>query len=478
MLNFVMTLIIGLVLQAPESPGMAPGGSATAQASGGKQTQSALLDRDTFISNEVGISMALPKESIITSRKAGQTPFFIIRDGSETPAWSLRLESVPSNDPTAEAMIQRLMLSQENEDKSLQILQDEACTVDGVPGHLAWVRETLPDGKAVIFGWLILPQGRLSGQLHYMVGTVITMPHMYEVVQPEMNRAFRSILLRSPGVASGLAQIEADQTTDFLASLTKDKLQSMTDHRTCRRIYRPGQGGEPDQEVAYSIFTLEAAPMGALQPGNMSEMFSPDEKEEGLLVKVHSRIVVDADREIYMDMLGLYWVAWDLSHEAWSAFVTRRQRAATRTEKEFGFRTRQSLGQPRQRLVVIKQDDEINLRQPYEWQIPSPWMPRALTWTLGMFLPRDKSLAMSYAFFDHRQSSPQIGTRRDEWTPLDDQGTRWLLQTWIDDAGLPTRSEYGVKGLIRQTNPDGVVMETTTPENIEQIWSRAGLKTP
>ena len=218
--------------------------------------------------------------------------------------------------------------------------------------------------------------------------------------------------------------------------------------------------------------------MGTIQTSRLSDLYTPDEEEEGLLVRVHSRVVGNADRGIYMDMLGLYWVAWDLSHESWTASVTRRQGAATRHEKEFGFRTRQTLGQPRPRLVVIKQDDEINLREPYEWQVPEPWMPRTLTWTLGLLLPREKPVAMSYAFLDHRQSAPQLGTRRDEWTPQSPGDSTWILQTWLDDSGLPTTGEYGPTGLIRQRNPDGLIVEATSPERIEQLWKLAGLQTP
>ena len=474
MLHLVMTIIVGLLTQPTDPLQTGPQGGTNTPP---QQSDRVPLEGEHFISNEVGITMTLPKGSIITSQKTGPSPFFVIRDGSRTPAWSLRLESVPSSDPTAEAMIRRMMLSGDKKDSTIEILREQSLTINGEPAYLAWVRERLEDGQNVVFGWIVLPQGRLMGQLHYLVGTVITIPDRYPLVQPELEAAMGTIQLRGPEKAGELAYREAENAKTFLAGLSEETLKASTNHRTCRRIYRPGQDGEPDEEIAYSVFSIEAAPMGTLQPGSFSELYRHDEQEEGLLVKVHSRIVVDADREIYIDMLGQYWLAWDLSHEAWTAFVTRRQRAATRTEKEYGFRTKQTLGDPRSRIVVIKQDDEINLRQPYEWVTPSPWMPRALTWTLGMFLPREEPLSMSYAFFDHRQSDPQIGTRRDDWTPSGSTANQWLLQTWMDDAGLPTKGVYGIDGLLRQNNPDGVIVETTTPDRIELIWNQAGLKT-
>ena len=176
-------------------------------------------------------------------------------------------------------------------------------------------------------------------------------------------------------------------------------------------------------------------------------------------------------------MLGLYWMAFDLSHESWTARVTRRQGAATRVEKEFGFRPRTTLGQPRPRVVVIKQDDEINLRESYEWEAPDPWMPRPMTWMLGYMLPRTEDLAMSYACIDHREKVPTLGTRRDEWS-LDPQvPDQWQLQTWLDDSGLPTSGFYTEEGLVKQRNADGMMIETTSPEQLQMIWRNAGLKT-
>ena len=188
-------------------------------------------------------------------------------------------------------------------------------------------------------------------------------------------------------------------------------------------------------------------------------------------------MVADASRQIYLDMLGLYWVAWDLSHEAWTAHVTRRQRAATRTEKEFGTRSAPSLGEPRSKITVIKQDDEINLREPYEWETPEPWMPRPLSWILGLLLPRDEPLKMSYAFFDHRHTTPKLGSRRDEWSPRTPGDSVWELKTWLDDSGLPVIADYGPEGLLIQRNPDSLMIETSDPAQIQRYWDQAGLET-
>ncbi len=433
---------------------------------------------EVFISNEVGMSMTLPEGAVIATKQDGDDPFFVVRDGSESPTWSLRLESSPPDDPTAEAMIRRLMLSQDaGSGSSLKILDEQPFRQDEALGHLAWVEETLENGKKVIFGWLVLPQGRIRGQLRYIVATSITLPRHLPRVKPLINQSLESIAIRGPVLAGLNARVEADATKAILEQLDEATLRKLNGHVSYRRAYRPGPPGEADTEVAYSIFSITAAPMGAIQIRKNPDSYNTAEQEEGFLLRIHSRVIAEADREIYLDMLGLYWMSWDLEDEAWTATVTRRQGAATRTEKEFGFRSPPSLGEPRPRLMVIKQDDEINLREPYEWETPEPWMPRPLVGILGLFLPKSDPVAMSYAFFDHRNATPQLGSRRDEWS-LGDQGeSTWILRTWLDDSGLPAIAEYGSEGMIRQRNPDGLVIEATTPERITQIWDQAGLKT-
>ena len=449
----------------------------TTEPTADKQPESTL--GDLFLSNEVGLSLRLPQGAVVVSRQSQPNAFFLVRDGQAKPRWSLRLESLQSDDPTAEILIKRLMLAQGQEKKipNLEILEDSPFSTQETSGHLTWVKETLQDDSQVIFGWLVVPQGRIAGKLHYIIATAVTVPAVFQDSQTELEKALRTILVRGPQVASELAMAEATATQTFLDSLTEEQLRALNGHQTVRRAYRPGKDGQPDEEVAYSIFSIETRPMGSIHNNRPEDDYTPAEQEEGLLVKVHSRIVADKSRNIYLDMLGLYWMAFDLSHESWTARVTRRQGAATRIEKEFGFRPRTTLGQPRPRVVVVKQDDEINMRETYEWEAPEPWMPRPMTWILGYLLPRAESIAMSYACIDHRQKVPTLGTRRDEWAadPRDD--TQWILRTWLDDSGLPTNGVYGADGLVSQRNADGMRIETTSPEQLQLIWDNADLKT-
>lgn len=476
-------LIIGLISMIGLSSGLASAAPEGPQNRGSSppraDNQASQSLGDLFLSNEVGMSMRLPTGAVVVTRQSQPNAFFLVRDGMSNPRWSLRLESIQSDDPTAEILIKRLMLAQGQGKKSpdIQILKDSTFTTSETSGHLTWVQETLPDDSQVIFGWLVIPQGRIAGKLHYIIATAVTVPAAMDQSQAVLEKALKTLNVRGPQVASERASTEAKATQTFLDGLTQERLRAMDGHTSIRRAFRKGIDGQPDQEIAYTIFSIEAQPMGSIHNTRQESDYTPAELEEGILVKVHSRVVADKSRGIYLDMLGLYWMAFDLSHESWTARVTRRQGAATRVEKEFGFRPRTTLGQPRSRVVVVKQDDEINLREPYEWEVPEPWMPRPMTWMLGHLLPRDESLAMSYACIDHRQKVPTLGTRRDEWSRDGAGDSQWRLQTWLDDSGLPTSGIYGDDGLMNQRNADGMLIETTTPEQLQVIWDIAGLKT-
>ena len=66
------------------------------------------------------------------------------------------------------------------------------------------------------------------------------------------------------------------------------------------------------------------------------ERYSAEEQEQGLLVMEHSRIVADAQRQVYVDLLSLQWMSWDMKREAWTITATRRQGEARATETEVG----------------------------------------------------------------------------------------------------------------------------------------------
>ena len=176
-------------------------------------------------------------------------------------------------------------------------------------------------------------------------------------------------------------------------------------------------------------------------------------------------------------MLSLQWVSWDLQREAWTIVATRRQGEAHMTENEVGFRTEPSLGSPRARLHVIKQDDDIGLRQPYEWVVPDGWLPRPLAGLLSRLVPQQQQ---SYAFitYDHTGSTPSLALRTDAWTTDASLPNRWNLESRIGEQGLPARATYDRNAnLLRLVQPSGNIIEPSTVDDIQQRWDRAGLET-
>ena len=100
-----------------------------------KQSESIL--GDLFLSNEVGLSLRLPQGAVVVSRQSQPNAFFLVRDGEPKPRWSLRLESLQSDDPTAEILIKRLILTQgqEKEIPNLEILKDGTFSTQETDGR-------------------------------------------------------------------------------------------------------------------------------------------------------------------------------------------------------------------------------------------------------------------------------------------------------------------------------------------------------
>ena len=152
MLHLVLTFSLGMGFQGSENLLQNPPPPSSESPRAVDQTLLGDQESQVFLSNEIGISMKLPPNSTVTTRRSGQNPFYMVRDGAKQPSWSLRLESVASNDPSAEAMVRRRMLSQDRNESSIEILKEQAVNVDGTPGYLSWVREQLPNGNDVVFG--------------------------------------------------------------------------------------------------------------------------------------------------------------------------------------------------------------------------------------------------------------------------------------------------------------------------------------
>ena len=430
------------------------------------------LGSETIYGNSLGLSLEVPRgTNQLGASQPGQPAFLLLREGSDPPRWSLRVERLASKAATATDLLLELIGRGESEGTSVEILAREAIRIGDQEASTTWVSESQPGGKKVVFGWLVLPTARND----YVVATAITLPSQWETTREDMKAIFGSLRVQDPQSMAVDREVMLQKGSQLIESITEDELRKLIGTSELRRIYRGGSGS--DTEIGYSLIEVAEAPRGMIKRQRSPDRYSTEEQEQGLLVMEHSRIVADAQRQIYVDLLSLQWMSWDMQREAWAITATRRQGEARATETEVGFRTEPSLGSPRPRLHVIKQDDEIGLRQPYEWVVPEGWLPRPLTGLVSRLIPH-QAQQLAFVIYDHTAQIPALTIRRDEWLPDSTIDGRWILESRVGEQGFPTRTIFdGNRNFLRLSQPGGNTIEPSTAADIQRRWDQAGLRT-
>ena len=257
--------------------------------------------------------------------------------------------------------------------------------------------------------------------------------------------------------------------------MTAERLQTLVGLRQWVRIYRPATGANgTDQELGYALLNIEEGSKAAVQSGDTQVG-----QDQGLLVTVQARLVVDAQRSIYRDSIGLYWMAWDQSEEIWSVRGTQRQGAAEISEAESGLRVARTTGNPRPELIVIRAGRESNTRTPSRWTLPEVYLSQPLGWILGRLLPTtpDAEGEYCYYFYDYTSESPSLSRRLDHWAPAQDGTGQWVLTSRLSPTATTSTARYDADGtLIEQRTADGVVTVPTTSAELDRIWQAKKLR--
>ena len=433
----------------------------------------AALGTETIVSNSLGLALEVPDGTLQTgASQAGQPAFLVLREGGSMPSWSMRIERLVSEVSTSDALLLELVSKGQSVDRDFEILERSSLPIGAQEASIIWISEPQGDGSAVIFGWLVLPTTKKD----YLVATVITLPESWEKTRNTMLPVFQSIRTQNSQMIAQDRQSMLQRGQEILNQIDEASLRKLIGFKELRRIYADG-GMSGDREIGYSLIEVAEAPRGTIKRHRNPERYSKEEQEMGFLVLEHSRIVSDAEREVYVDLLSLQWLSWDLQKEAWTITATRRQGEARATETEVGFRTEQSLSSPRPRLHVIKQDDDIGLRQPYEWTVPDGWLPRPLTGLISRLIPQQPQ-QIAFVVYDHTATVPSLTMRQDSWTRDTEMPDRWVLESRVGEQGFPTRVLYDRNAnLLRLNQPGGNTIEPSTVAEIQRLWDQAGLKT-
>jgi hypothetical protein len=429
----------------------------------------------------IGLELYPPANASSRLEPIGDLMSLVLIDRSTPPTWSMRVQPMASTleNPSPAAQIDQLLASWRSSGRAFTVLSNEAVTYGGVSGRFCSLRTDGEADRTIIVGWLVLPFER---DFNYLVFTFQTTAEAYRQLEPVLKASFSTMRLRGVDAIVGERRARLAAGDAFLRSVTPDKLKSLAGRTKVLRFYRPGVGGgtQSDVEVGFAAIEFSEAKRGHLNPARDEKVFTPNEHEVGLMVKVYGRQIENADRGLYREMAMRFWLAWDQSEEYWSVRVTRRQGRASRSEAETGARTPPSPSEPRGSMTVIRTALSGETREPLVWPggPPEVYLSQAMRWGLSWLLPTDSDEPMELSYYCFDSGSGRLLLRRDDWRPSPDGRSRWILMSKVKSDAPEVVSIHTDSGdLIRRTYSDGVIAEPSTLEEIRRLWRLKGLET-
>lgn len=413
-----------------------------------------------------------PRGSNTVAENANGVFVLTLSDNPKSPTWTMRIQTMKSSlpDSTAASQIDDLLKELDRTKAAYRVLLNEAHAAGGLTGQMCYLERTTKDGQNVVTGWLVLPVEKAE----FLVFAMQTVPDNYALMKAVWESSFATLDMRSKAQIANQINDRMRAGYELLQTITPDKLKTLVGQKQWSRIYKPGPNGTAT-EVGYALIEVVAGKRGALTPSKDEKKYNATEREDGLIVRLQGRYIVDAARKVFYDSIAMYWVAWDQSSEAWSVRGTQRQGDAETSEAETGLRSAISVGQPRAVLTVVK---TTSTTEPVsnEWEVPEVYLSQGLGWVIGRLMPRDVNATHEYGWYYYVASSmkPKVYQRMDKWERMDD-GT-YRLTTFMTPETPPYTTTYDSKGnLVRRVHGDGSVTEPIDIEELRKIWKAKGL---
>ena len=397
-------------------------------------------------------------------------------DGTSSPRWWLRFQNLTSSrgGMTARDQINAYLENLTKVGKSFKVTIDEPIRPTGAAGEGCFVvlESALPDGGTGTSGWVIVP----TGEDRYLVCSIVAPTATFADVLPSLRAAFTSMAVLSPDQVVAERRERIDRGT-AVVRFGKERLhEALQEEPLLFRVYREGRrpDGADAAEIGWMTVRAIEGMRGEVDASRDPKKLEGEEKENGLLVIVQAKTIVDGDATNMVDSESRYWLAWDRSSEIWSIRATQRQRDAARTTSQTGIRTSARRGDPRPILRVI---NSTGLGEPQEWAVPPNYLSQAELIMLGRLLPRDRPDPAPFASYAYDPKTNGLPQRIDHYARNGD-GT-WTLETRIGAAPVPLFQTFDEKGnRMKRVDVDAVgtvVTERIAPEKLKAIWRGKGL---
>lgn len=396
-----------------------------------------------------------------------------LADSQKTPTWTMRLQAMKSSlpKPTAAGQIDDLLKELDLAKSEYRVVSNEALTAGGLKGQLCYLERRTKEGQEVVTGWLVLP----IAPTEFMVFAMQTVPESFPLMKAVWEACFATLDMRTREQVAASLNARMHSGADLMRTFTPERLKALVGQKQWTRIYRNGATGTGATEVGCALIEILAAKRGSLNPSKEEAKYNSTEREDGLLVRVQGRYIVDAGRKVFYDSIALYWMSWDQSNETWSVRGTQRQGDAEVSEAETGLRSAASAGEPRPTLTVVK---TTGTTEPIsnQWEVPEVYLSQALGWIVGRLMPLDVKEPTDFGWYFYVSSSmnPKVYQRVDKWEPTAEG--HFMLTTYMTPETPPFTTTYDSKGnLIRRVHGDGSITEPIDIAELRKLWKAKGL---
>lgn len=278
---------------------------------------------------------------------------------------------------------------------------------------------------------------------------------------------------RDPAAVARELQDGIDATNKALARLGPEEYRRMLVADSWYRMYRKSDQGE--QEVAYYRIREDVGPRGLVGENRDPERFSPDEKEEGLLVSQTARFLVpgDAGADAYVsEVESLAWMSFDRQREIWYT----RQISYEKSGSGYAIVGRSSISGTRQggRIDVVV-DVSDGRGGSSSFTTPEAYVSQAEQHLLYRIL--NPGQEGSYVMYLFRPQTTDV-KRRTEVIRAMSGADRFTVESRTDTSLPPTIKTITAKGeIVRMISPEGLYTEPSDPSRLQQLWRARGLPT-
>ncbi len=402
---------------------------------------------------------------------------FEVVDSLPNPRWWLRFQSLTSSKAglSAADQIQAYLETLKKNKKEFTVRIDEPLTPKGASGEgrLLVIESPIGDGAVGISGWLIAP----TGSDRFLTCSIVAPADSANEVVPALRKAFTEMELTPRDAVIAAKKERMDRGAKMVAFSKEALQQTVASEPTLYRIYRPATEKGEARELGWMSVRVIEGRRGEVDATRDPKSLHGEDNEEGLLVILDAKSILNNDARHTMDTQVRYWMAWDRLSEVWSVRSTERQGDASRTSGQTGVRTPTRPGDPRPMLRVINSISERQTRDPLEWQVPPNYISQAELVVLGKLLPKDDPAPPTFSSYAFDPKSTGLPQRTDTWKRNGD-GT-WTLETRLGTSASPlvqTFDENGERLKRVDVDPDGtIVTERIESSQLRALWKRKGL---